>query len=106
MKADITISPIIGPVDPPPIMITAKDGRRRLIRIEMTPESFGLAITGRMVSCEVELPGDVSRRKTAYEECAKIAERAATRCVREGIPGDSVATFVAQQIRDAAKEAS
>jgi hypothetical protein len=38
-------------------------------------------------------------REATIEECAKIAERAAMRCVREKIPGDSVATFCAQQIR-------
>jgi hypothetical protein len=44
-------------------------------------------------------PADEGVREATIEECAKIAERAANRCVREQIPGDSVATFCAQQIR-------
>lgn len=41
----------------------------------------------------------IELRNNTIEVCAKIAERSALRCVREQIPGDSVARFVAQQIR-------
>jgi hypothetical protein len=33
------------------------------------------------------------------EACAQVADRAAKRCVREQIPGDSVAAFIAKAIR-------
>lgn len=33
------------------------------------------------------------------EACAQVADRTALRCVREQIPGDSVATFIAKAIR-------
>ena len=49
MKVEITIAPIHGAVDPPPIAFTAKDGRNVLIRVEITPENFALALTGRLV---------------------------------------------------------
>ena len=48
MKVEITIAPIHGAVDPP-IAFTAKDGRNVLIRVEITPENFALALTGRLV---------------------------------------------------------
>ena len=38
-------------------------------------------------------------RAAVIEECANIADRAALRCVRERVPGDGTAMFVAQQIR-------
>lgn len=52
MKVEITIAPMHGPVDPPPIAITIKRGRQR-IRVELRPEDFALAVTGRLVHGEI-----------------------------------------------------
>lgn len=38
--------------------------------------------------------------KAVAEQCAKIADQTALRCVREKIRGDSVARFIAQNIRN------
>ena len=52
MKVEVTISPMQGPVDPPPIAITIKRGRQR-VRVELRPEDFALAVTGRLVHGEI-----------------------------------------------------
>lgn len=41
----------------------------------------------------------VELRNNTIELCAKLADQAAMRCVRERIPGDSVARHIAQNIR-------
>lgn len=46
---EVMIAPMHGPVDPPPIAITVKRGQRTILRVELTPEDFALAITGRLV---------------------------------------------------------
>jgi hypothetical protein len=58
MKAEVTIGPMHGPVDPPPIAITFKVGNRR-IRVELRPEDFALAVTGRLVFGEVTSSADI-----------------------------------------------
>jgi len=40
----------------------------------------------------------VGDREATIEECAKIAAQTAKRCVREKIPGDSVASFIEREI--------
>jgi hypothetical protein len=48
-KVEVLIAPMHGPVDPPPIAVTFKIGARKLIRVEISPENFALALTGRLV---------------------------------------------------------
>lgn len=52
-KVDVMIAPMHGAVDPPPIAITFKIGSRKLIRVEISPEDFALAITGRLVHGQI-----------------------------------------------------
>jgi hypothetical protein len=49
MKVEVLIAPMHGPNDPPPIAITFKQGTNTLIRVELKPEDFALALTGRLV---------------------------------------------------------
>jgi hypothetical protein len=52
-KVEIMIGPMHGHVDPPPIAITIKQGHKTLIRVELSPNDFALAITGRLVFGEI-----------------------------------------------------
>ena len=49
MRVEVLIFPMHGETDPPPIAITIKNGSRTIVRVELTPEDFALAITGRPV---------------------------------------------------------
>jgi hypothetical protein len=53
MKVEVLIAPLHGPDDLPPIAITFKQGPVTIIRVEMSPADFALAITGRLVQGEV-----------------------------------------------------
>lgn len=77
--------------DSPEIMVRAHAALGSLFYGHIQPIIDGLRLAAK--------PADDGVREATIEECAKIAERAANRCVREQIPGDSVATFCAQQIR-------
>jgi hypothetical protein len=50
---EVLIAPMHGETDPPPIAITFKQGQKTLIRVEMNPADFALAITGRLVIGEI-----------------------------------------------------
>lgn len=60
-KVEVTITPISGAVDPPPIGITIKRGRKAWVRVEMTAEDFALAVTGRLVHAEITGGGILDR---------------------------------------------
>lgn len=61
----------------------------------------GLGCTQEIETARAARSSDESAgvRQATIEECAKIADIATLRCVREQIPGDSVANHVAQNIR-------
>lgn len=53
MTVEIMIGPMHGASDPPNIAVTFKSGNTVLMRVEMTPEAFALAVTGRLVHGEI-----------------------------------------------------
>lgn len=57
---EVTISRITGPVDPSPIGISIRRGRRTF-RVELRPEDFAAAVTGAMAKAVItrEDPPDV-----------------------------------------------
>jgi len=48
-QVDVMIAQMNGATDPPPIAITFKQGARTVLRVEITPSDFALALTGRLV---------------------------------------------------------
>lgn len=53
IKCELTIGTFNGAEHPPPIAITIKVGLKR-IRVNVTPEDFALALTGRLVEASIE----------------------------------------------------
>jgi hypothetical protein len=47
-RVEVLIGQITGETDPPNISVTFKQGASTVIRVEMTPEDFALAVTGRL----------------------------------------------------------
>jgi hypothetical protein len=54
-KIDLSIGQVNGPVDPPPIQITVKLGRHKVVRVTIPPADFALCLTGRLIQADAEL---------------------------------------------------
>ena len=48
-RVEVTIAPMHGFEDVPPIAVTVKDGARTIVRVELSAQDFALAVTGRLV---------------------------------------------------------